>query len=285
MSRRTLAVAVAVAAVVAVVVAFGRAPEQPGGPPSSSYTTRPDGLAAYAELLERAGHDVRRIRAPLDQRPPSLGETVFLVGGAPLPPKESTALRAFVRDGGRLVRRPAAGFLANRALASGDNAARALALAGPPSRRVAFVESVHGFHDRRGLGALPAAVRWCLWLLALAAVVLLVARGRRLGPPEAEARELPPPRRVHVDALAAALARAQDRPAAAAPVRAAAREALARRAGLGPSADGAALRAAAEALALPADAVRAVAGEADHDLLAAGRALAHLTSTTTTEAT
>jgi hypothetical protein len=182
------------------------------------------------------------------------------------------------------VRRGDGGILTNRALPIGDHAARALLLAGPPSRRVAFLESVHGFHERRGLGALPVAVRWCLWLSALAAAVFLLARGRRLGPPEAASRELPPPRRVHVDALAAALARVQDRPAAAAPVRAAAREALARRAGLGPAADDAALRGAARRLGLPDDEVRAIAGDGG-DLLATGRALAHLTATTTTETT
>jgi hypothetical protein len=271
---------VAAVAVVAVALVFGRAPEQPGGPPLSSYTTRPDGLAAYADLLARAGHDVRRIRAPLAEHAPPVDETLFVIGGAPLPRADREALQAFGARGGRLVRRGDGGILTNRALPIGDHAARALVLAGPPSRRVAFVESVHGFHERRGLGALPAAVRWCLWLLALAAAVFLLARGRRLGPPEAAARELPPPRRAHVDALAAALARVQDRPAAAAPVRAAAREALARRAGLGPAPDDAVLRVAAQRLGLPDDEVRAIAGDGG-DLLATGRALAHLTATTT----
>jgi hypothetical protein len=230
--RGALALGAAAAAVLVVVLALGRgAPPAPGGPASSSYATQPAGLAAYAALLQRAGHDVRRIRAPLDVRRPSPAETVVLADGRPLPRPERVALARFVRAGGQVVlagpaaaRAVPAGLggprvrrlretapLSNAALARGANAARALALAGPPARRVAFVESVHGFHERRGLGALPVRVRWCLWLAALAAAVLLVARGRRLGPPEATARELPPPRRAHVEALAAALARTKDR--------------------------------------------------------------------------
>jgi hypothetical protein len=232
------------AVVVLGAVLLGRAPEHPSGPPSSSYATTPDGVAAWATLLQRAGHDVRRIQVPLDRRRPAAGETVVLVDGRRLPDAERAALAAFLRGGGRAVlvgtaavdelagpaprgaraetRRVGRGAavlladaasLTNRALGSGDHAALALALAGPPSRRVAFVETIHGYHQARGLGALPGRVRTCLWLLALAALVFLIARGRRLGPPEAQARELPPPRRVHVEALAAALARTRDRDA------------------------------------------------------------------------
>jgi hypothetical protein len=230
-------VVVAVAVVVlAAAVALGRAPERPSGPAGSSYATTPGGLAAYATLLERAGHDVRRVRAPLDERRPSAGETVVVAGGSPLPAAERAALVAQVRAGGRavlagtaargfggapagerslgrgtLVTVPDAALLANRELAAGDHAARALALAGPPSRRVAFVESVHGYHEQRGLAALPDAVITCLALLGLAALAFLIVKGRRLGPPEAAARDLAPPRRAHVEALAAALARTPDK--------------------------------------------------------------------------
>ncbi|HMJ35758.1 MAG TPA: DUF4350 domain-containing protein [Baekduia sp.] len=243
MTARTWAVLGAVAVVVAAAVLLGRAEERPSGPASSSYATTPGGLAAYAELLERAGHQVRRIRAPLDRRRPARDETLVLVDGRPLPAAGRRALVAFLNGGGRavLAGRRAIGALGvpvpsdsmapalrrvgrgeallladpaplrNRALATGDHAAVALGLAGPPARRVAFVESVHGYHEARGLGALPGRVQTCLALLALAALVFLAARGRRLGPPEALARELPPPRRAHVDALAAALARTRDR--------------------------------------------------------------------------
>jgi hypothetical protein len=240
-SRGTALVLVAAVAVVTLAVVFGRAPEQPSGPRGSSYATTAGGVAAYATLLERAGHEVRRIRAPLDERRPSPGETVVVVDGTRLPEDELSALDAQVRAGGRVVLAgtavrvlpgvveadrgprtrptgrgayvtlPDATPLRNRALGRGDNAARALTLVGPPARRVAFVESVHGYHDERGLSALPDAVITCLWLLGLAALAFLVLRGRRLGPPEAAARELAPPRRAHVEALAAALARTKDK--------------------------------------------------------------------------
>ncbi|HEV7752534.1 MAG TPA: DUF4350 domain-containing protein [Baekduia sp.] len=245
MSGRAWIAVTAAVAVVVVAVVLGRAAERPKGPASSSYATTPAGLAAYADLLARAGHDVRRIRAPLDERRPVRGETVMLIDGRPLPAAERRALMSFLNAGGRAVlagrtavsalgmtapragnppapRRigrgeavllAAADPLRNRSLGAGDHAAFGLGLAGPPARRVAFVESVHGYHAARGLGALPGRVQTCLWLLGLAALALLVARGRRLGPPEAAARELPPPRRAHVEALAAALARTSDRTA------------------------------------------------------------------------
>jgi hypothetical protein len=232
-SRGTLAAAVAALAVVVVAVFLGRAPQEPSGVPSSSYATTPDGLAAYAELLQRAGHDVRRIRTPLDKRTPPLNETVMIVDGRRLSSAEEAGLDRFLRRGGHAVvvgtqaialtgdrsqstqdvGRGTERFtidstpLRNRALALSDNAARALALAGPPSRRIAFLETVHGYGERTGLAALPSSVKTTLWLLGLAALAFLLWRGRRLGPPELPARKLPPPRREHVEALAAALAR------------------------------------------------------------------------------
>ena len=241
MSRATILVLLTVAAVVLVGVLLGRAPEHPSGPASSSSATSPAGLAAYAELFKRAGHDVRRVRASLADRRPVGGETVWslMAVGFPLP---RDALRDYVRDGGHAIlagtaadtlggdaslppragntapvtRRigrgaailvPDAEPLRNRSLADGDHAAEALAIAGPPARRVAFVESVHGYREETGLAALPDRVQTCLLLLGLAALAFLIVCGRRLGPPEAAARTLPPPRRAHVEALAAALAR------------------------------------------------------------------------------
>jgi uncharacterized protein DUF4350 len=94
-------------------------------------------------------------------------------------------------------------FLQNRLLDQADNAAVALSLAG--AGPVAFVESVHGYGTGRGLGALPERVQWALWLALAAVLVLMWARGRRLGPAEPAGRELPPPRVAYVDALAATL--------------------------------------------------------------------------------
>lgn len=246
MTRGNLALGLGVAAVVLVAAFLGRAPERPSGPASSSYATTPAGLAAYATLLERAGHDVRRVRASLADRKPAGGETVVVVDGHALPAKQREALRAYVRGGGRAIlagtaagmlggdaslprraggtapvtRRigrgaailvPDAEPLRNRSLADAAHAAEALAIAGPPARPVAFVESVHGYREQAGLAALPDRLQTSLLLLLAAALVFLLARGRRLGPPEEQARALPPPRRAHVEALAAALARTRDR--------------------------------------------------------------------------
>jgi hypothetical protein len=233
-----VAAGLAVAALAAIVVFLGHGRSGPGGPPSSSYATAPDGLAAAAELLERGGHDVRRLRAPLDDRPPTLDDTVFVVDGRPLRAAERRTLDRFVARGGHAVlagptpiaaaglrvrsgsvRRGRGTFtlladstpLRNRALARDANAALAIRLTGPPARRVAFVESIHGYAQATGLAALPGGVQRCLLLLGLAALAWMVARGRRLGPPETESRELAPPRRLHVEALAAALRRTKDR--------------------------------------------------------------------------
>ena len=120
--------------------------------------------------------------------------------------------------------------LQNRLLDEADNAALALALGGRGP--LTFVESVHGYGPARGLAAVPARFGWALIGLLLAALVFMFARGRRLGPPERERRELPPPRRAYVDSLAATMARGKAREEAVAPVRAEARGRLARRAGL-----------------------------------------------------
>jgi hypothetical protein len=97
--------------------------------------------------------------------------------------------------------------LQNRLLDRDDNAALGLAVAGAKSRRVDFLESVHGYRPATGFAAIPWSWRFALGGLILAALVLMLARGRRLGPAEAEDRELPPPRRVYVESLAAVLAR------------------------------------------------------------------------------
>jgi Domain of unknown function (DUF4350) len=232
-SRGTLALGAAALALIVVATLLGRAPQQPSGAPSSSYATTPDGLAAYATLLQRAGHEVRRVRVPLDRRTPPATDTLVIVDGRRLSYAEETGLRRFVRRGGRAILAgtaagaltadrtprtlhlgrgsatlvPDATLLRNRALAQGDNAYRALHLAGPPARRIAFLESVHGYQDRTGLAALPRSVKTTILLLGLATLAFMVWRGRRLGPPELPERPLPPPRRQHVEALAAALAR------------------------------------------------------------------------------
>jgi hypothetical protein len=138
------------------------------------------------------------------------------------------------------------------------------------------VESVHGYGETTGLAALPARLGWALVLVGAAALVLIAARWRRLGPPEPVERPLFPPRRAYVDALAATLARSRDRTAAVESVRSAARERLARRAAIGRDASAEAWAGAARAAGLTEEEARALHGHGDDDGIAAGRALARL---------
>ena len=176
---------------------------------------------------------------------------------------------------GRIVLLADTSPLQNRLLGEADNAALALALAGPGP--VTFVESVHGYGTATGLAALPSRFRWALVLLGLSALLLIVARWPRMGPPEPPEEPLFPPRRAYVDALASTLARSRDRASAIEAVRSAARERLARRAALAPDADDDAWATAARAAGLGHDEARALTdGAGDDEGIAAGRALAHL---------
>jgi hypothetical protein len=325
----------------------------PGGPRSSSYATSRVGLAAYADLLGRAGHPIDQQRTLPHRARLSSGDTVVLLDPPAVAPRDALALRAFVAAGGRLVagggddtwlralvRDPprvlipgvrvarARGLggarsvvtagdaawasaggtrplvtgrdrtvvtaarigrgrvylladpspLQNRLLGTADNAALGLALAGPTARTVEFLESYHGYGRSSGLAALPLAWKLLLGGLALAALVYMVARGRRLGPPEAEERELPPPRRAYVDSVAGLLERTRRRDEAVEPVRRAAREAVLRRTGLPPDADDDAVQSAARRLGLgePEAAALVVPARTDADVLAVGRVLARI---------
>jgi len=186
---------------------------------------------------------------------------------------------------GRVVMLADVSPVQNRLLDRADNAAFALAIAGDRDRAVVFAEGVHGFGDGTGLGAIPG--RWKAALLGLVAASLLgaVAAGRRLGPPEEDARPLPPPRRAYVEGMAETLARTKQPAAALAPLQRAARAELARRAGVPPDADEATLHAVATRMGWTAAEVAAVFRPPadDEDVLATGRVLARLKSGETIE--
>jgi hypothetical protein len=242
-------------------------------------------LAGVDDLgWDPAGSDEARVLTPV---PEAAGVTRVRTAGDGRWTRADGALPALGRVGDSLllVTRAGRGSVAlladasplqNRLLDRADNAALGLSLAGEGP--VTFVESVHGYGQEQGLAALPARFQWALGLLALAVLALMVARGRRFGPPEAQQRELPPPRRAYVDALAATLARGARREEAVAPVRAAARARVTRRSGIPEAADGAALMTAGHEMGLDEAAARALADpiEGDEDVVAAGRALALL---------
>lgn len=176
---------------------------------------------------------------------------------------------------GRAVLLADTSVLHNRYLAKSDNATFALNLTGAPGTPVHFAEGVHGYGDATGLMAIP--FRWKLALagLAVAAIVWMIAVGRRLGPPEPEARALAPPRRAYVEALATTLGRTKEADEVVAPIRTAARSRIARRTGLDDGSDAAVLEGAGRALGLTDREIAAVFGR-DRDPVVAGRALAKL---------
>jgi hypothetical protein len=305
MSGRAKLIAGLVAAIVllnVVTYVVRELTPEPEGPPSSSYATTPSGLAAYASLLERRGHRVRRLRERPADRLPDPGVTVVLADPRSLGAGDPGALRRFAVAGGRVVvagrgterllealaggprpvrdrggprtvvaagrpapetedvgtvssagagweKRPAAtdpvlgapgaapllvvgrvgrgrvvaladsAPLQNAGLARADNAALALRVAGPRERPVVFAESVHGYEPARGLAALPGRWQVALGGLLLAAIVALLAIGRRFGPPEQASRPLPPAaarvrRRPGRDAAPGARSARRDGPAA-----------------------------------------------------------------------
>ena len=189
---------------------------------------------------------------------------------------ESTVVAVAAIGTGRAVLLGDTSMLQNRLLGRADNAAFGLAAAGPPPTPVYFAEGVHGYDTQTGLQAIPDRWKWVLVGLTVAALVWMVAIGRRLGPPEDEARVLAPPRRAYVDSLAHTLARTKRRDEVLAPVKAAVRANLARRAGLATDANETEIRRVAEAFGLTAEETRALfnPAQSEAEALAVGRALA-----------
>jgi hypothetical protein len=101
--RAAAAAAAAFAAFLAAIVVLDRLTPAPSGPPSSAYATSAQGLAAYADLLRRAGHPVERRRRPVAEQPVEPGATLVVLDADAVAPGEADAIGAFVRRGGRLV--------------------------------------------------------------------------------------------------------------------------------------------------------------------------------------
>lgn len=197
----------------------------PSGPALSSYSTTAHGLAAWAELLQRDGHVVRQIRQPLGSvRLPGDATLVVLGPTTELSRGEAQAISRFVQRGGwlvvsgaarahagdvrgRVIVVPDSRFLQNDAIARGENAFRALAVAGPPHRPVLFDEAIHGYGPATGLAALPERWWFALGLLALALAAFALSRAMRLGGADPVAPEPPSPRTAYVEAMAETLVR------------------------------------------------------------------------------
>jgi len=202
-------------------------------------------------------------------------------GGSALPllGAEKRALLALAATGtGRVWLLADSAPLQNRLLGRADDAALGLALAGPASRDVTFLEGYHGYGAATGFAAIPE--RWWIafGLLALATMTLMVASGRRLGPPQLRARDLSPPRREYVEALGGVLARSRPHDDAIIPVRARIRRLIADRAGVAETSSADELRAAAVRLGVPEPYAAALSQPArnEAEVLAVGRVLAQL---------
>ncbi len=101
--RRPLLASIGVLVLLVVVAFVLDADSQgPSGPPSSSYSTTPEGVAAWAELLGRFDHPVARtgslVFGDLDAR-----STLVLLDVGELDDESLSHLAAFVDRGGRLV--------------------------------------------------------------------------------------------------------------------------------------------------------------------------------------
>jgi hypothetical protein len=199
------------------------------------------------------------------------GAALPVIAGA-----RGTLLAVHTMGEGRIVLLSSASPLYNALIAREDNAALGLALVGEPGRRVVFEEYGHGYTQGTGFGAIPSRVRWALGGLALAAVVFMIGRGRRFGPPEAAARALAPPRRLFVDSLAQTLARTRRRADAVAIVQRAAWDRIVQRTGLAIDASPEDVAEAGTAVGLSDEEARALtsAAASDRDVVLVGRALA-----------
>jgi hypothetical protein len=135
---------------------------------------------------------------------------------------------------GRVVAVASTEVFDNAHLADFDNAAFAVDVAGAAGATVYFDEADHGYGPAGGFSALPSGWRWAAAGLLVAVLAGLWSRGRRFGPAEDRERPLAPPRRLHVEALAAALARARDVPGAGGRLWGSVRRQLARSTGITP---------------------------------------------------
>ncbi len=174
--------------------------------------------------------------------------------------------------------------LQNAYLAQADNAQLALVLAGgaragaAARRSLVFAESVHGYGPNRGFAALPAGFKVALWGLAVAGLLWILARGRRLGPPDSLPEHEVPARTAYVRALMLLLRRAGPPRELVPTLRRAAERELAARPSTGAAASAVSRRRALAQLGLDEVEVDALTGDGDADPVRLGSALAHLRS-------
>jgi hypothetical protein len=86
-----------------------------------------------------------------------------------------------------------------------------LAVAITQNKPVVFLETIHGYGERKGVAGLPVRWKWALAFLAAGTFSWMFSLIRRNGPSEVPSRDLPPARRQTIDAVAITLARSWKR--------------------------------------------------------------------------
>ena len=160
-ARFVLAIVAVIVGLNVIAIGVDALVPSPEGPRSSSFATSPEGIAAWAELARRSGHEVRVLRErPSDASLPNDG-TVVLLDPENFTRGQARALRRFAERGGRVV----AGGLQPGAWLSGLGAAPAWDEDGSDDARVvvpsratgaaAAVRTAGEGHWRTGRDALP----------------------------------------------------------------------------------------------------------------------------------
>lgn len=103
--HRTPKAVVVAGSILAVAALASMLPERGDRPdsPSSSYSTGATGSGAYAELLRRFDHPVRRLRVDLDRADLEPQDTLVVLDAPALTEREARSVGRFLRAGGRLV--------------------------------------------------------------------------------------------------------------------------------------------------------------------------------------
>lgn len=184
-------------------------------------------------------------------------------------------------EGGEVALLADSSALTNAQLDRDSNALFAVNLAiADDRRRVEFVEVVDAgvLSGDEGFGALPDSWAWGFAGLVLAGLVLVASRLRRLGPPVEEPTAGGAARIGYVDSMASLLARSGSLGSATDPVRRAARQRIAERAGIPDSGGGDMLAEQARRIGIPADEAAALTAEGDDPeaSIKAGRALSRV---------
>jgi Domain of unknown function (DUF4350) len=236
-------------------------------------TWQPSGPASWTKIDPALGN-VRDIEGAAVGSWSSVGSGVGLVGDG----GGTTLLTRDQVGRGEIYFLADASPLENAYLATGDNAALGLALAGDAGRPVVFAEGVHGYGMSRGIAAIPGRWKVALVLVGLAALAFVWSRARRFGPPDQSRRDLPPARAQYVEALSVSLERTRDHAGALVPAQRWARAGVARQTGLGAGAGEEDLARAARSFGCAADEVAALLAPVSDEasILALGRAVARV---------